>query len=290
MRILITGGAGFIGSNLANELSKEHQVVVIDNLFLGSYDNLNANVIKITGDCGDNLFKKLPEKYDVIFHFGNYSSAPMYHTDTEQRISKTISDFVHVLEFAAKNNAKLIYSSTSSIYGPSTYYTSVKECYEKLAKAYFNERKVNSVGFRLFSVYGPKEEYKKGYANMITQMAWKMLRGERPNNLFHEGKPTRDFVYVDDIVKSLITAMNEKNQGAFVHDVGTGKAYSFNECIDLINKELKTDIKPIYKESIPNFVHDTLCKKSYIQPKIELESGVKKLIDYYKNKTNPCLQ
>jgi len=303
MRILVTGGAGFIGSNLANELSKKHKVIAIDNLFLGDPKNLNKKVKFYKMDTRD--FKKINDDFmaprlkgseyimeipvfkniDYIFHLGNASSNPMYTENLSRAWSMTVDGFIEVLKFAINNNVKkLIYASTSSIYGPETYYTLALSTIERLA----NLSPIETIGLRFFSVYGPNESHKGKYANVVTQFLWAMSKNKRPI-VYGDGSQTRDFIYVEDIVKGCILAMKKGRKG--VYDLGTGKSYTFNQVIKMLNEKLGTNIKPKYVPNpIKRYVFHTLCKdfrareEFGFEPKISLDEGMDRIIDFYLNR------
>jgi len=199
-------------------------------------------------------------------------------------VGSAINDSIAVFELAKKTGAKVVYASTSSLYNGmqpphredmpvlvTDYYTEARLAIERMAELYKQQYDVNSVGLRFFSVYGPKEEAKKQYANMISQFLWTMIKGESPI-IFGDGSQTRDFVYVKDVVKALKLAMNSNYQG--ILNAGTGKAHSFNEIVALINKKIETDIKSTYVDNpIKNYVKDTLADTTKSQSKIGFKSS-----------------
>jgi len=212
-------------------------------------------------------------------------------------VGEAINDFINVLEFAKKNRSKIVYASTSSMYcrcppphredmvsEPFDYYTEARLAMERLARMYHELYGVNSVGLRFFSVYGPHEESKGRYANVITQM----LLSEKEFTIYGDGSQTRDFVYVDDVVRAIILAA-EKCDGCLILNVGTWRETSFNEVARLIQK-----IKPLEIKHAPNPIKNyvtrtkadiTLTKRKLNwAPAVELEEGIKKTAKYYENK------
>ena len=161
------------------------------------------------------------------------------------------------------------------------YYTEARLAIERVAELYYQLYGIDYAGLRFFSVYGPHEEAKGCYANMISQFLWGMKAGEQ-TVLFGDGTQTRDFTYVKDIVDALILT-SKKGTGIF--NAGTGKAFSFNYLVDLINSCLGTDLKPIYRENpIKNYVMHTLADTAKMQslgfaPRYSLENGLKEIID-----------
>ena len=283
MSTLVTGGAGFIGSNLVEELLKAGEnVVVLDNMHTGSPGNLEGlegSLKLIRASCNDLPGMDLrPEK---IYHLGIPSSSPMYKKNP-YLVGEALNGFTAVFELAKKSGARVVYASSSSLYNGllpphredmtiqvADYYTEARLAMERMAELYKRLFDVSSVGMRFFSVYGPKEEAKKEYANMVTQFLWEMREGKTPV-IFGDGSQTRDFTYVKDVVRALQLAMKSDYHG--ILNVGTGKAYSFNDVIEILNQKLGLSVKPQYaKNPIKNYVMHTLADTS----KAEREIGFK---------------
>ncbi len=294
MKALVTGGAGFIGSNLVEALVDNYEVVVLDNFHTGSMDNLaeirrDAQVIK--GSCNDCLSFDL--KPDVIFHLGIPSSSPMYRKNP-LLVGEAINGTVAVMELARQSSCeKVVFASSSSLYNGvptphredgvikvTDYYTEARLAIERIAELYYSLYGIDYAGMRFFSVYGPHEESKGPYANMVTQFLWGM-RVDKAPVIFGDGTQTRDFTYVKDIVDALILA--SKN-GTGIFNVGTGKSYSFNYVVDLLNKKLGKDLKPQYIDNpIKNYVMHTQADMSRLRTlgfkaKCSLEEGLQRII------------
>jgi UDP-glucose 4-epimerase len=299
MRFVVTGGAGFIGSNLVEKLIKEgNEVIVIDNLHTGSLYNLkNLNIKFVKGDAGE--IDKIIDPIDGIFHLGIPSSSPMYKKKREL-IYKAIEDWIKILEYATKNKIKIVLASTSSIYNgnpvpwredmqiiPTDFYTEVRYAMERIAKVYNDLYGTKVVALRLFSVYGEKEEFKGEYANLVTQFILAALKGETIK-VFGDGTQTRDFIYVQDVVDAFIKAMNSSIDFD-IFNVGKGKNYSLNEVIAMISRILDVEVKVKYVENpIKNYVWHALAdttkaeEKLGFKAKVNLEEGIRKIIPYYK--------
>jgi len=298
MRCFVTGGAGFIGSNLVESLVKDgHGVVVFDNLTTGNVKNLEGIIDKEDIIKSYTLISnaKTPDK---IFHLGIPSSSPMYKKNPHL-VNEAIEDWIVILEYAKKNNCKIVYASSSSIYnGNKTpyredmpayvtdYYTECRHSMERLAELYHRLHGVNSIGLRLFSVYGPKEKFKENYANCLTQFLWDM-KNEKSPVIFGDGSQTRDLVYVSDVVRAFILAANSEI-GSGILNIGTGISYSFNDIINLLNKALGTSIEPEYVVNpIKNYVQQTLAdtKKAEetlkFKAKVSIEKGIQNILKVY---------
>ena len=293
MRVLVTGGAGFIGSNLVEALvGRGDDVTVLDNFSTGTIENLEKvrdRVKTLQGACTELL--KLKLQPELIFHLGIPSSSPMYR-ENPLLVGEAISGFMNVMELAKRNRAKVVYASSSSMYRgcpkpnrenmqtePFDYYTEARLAIERLARVYHQLHGVSSAGMRFFSVYGPHERAKGKYANVITQM---ILNDEF--TIYGDGSQTRDFTHVDDVVRALVLASGKS--GAFVFNVGTGRETSFNEVAKLIQKVKPLKIKYL-PNPIENYVEQTQADISLVKhelswtPTVKLEDGIRRTAEYY---------
>jgi UDP-glucose 4-epimerase len=300
-RVLVTGGAGFIGSNLANHLATDNDVVALDNGYLGTAENLNDDVEFVEADVLD---EDLPTAgVDVVYHLAALSSRQMLEENPREGARVNVEGFVNVVEQAHADGCDtVVYASTSSAYGSRTepspedmeleaatgYDASMlgRERYAEYYNDFYDD--LSCAGMRFFSVYqgyGGNEAHKGEYANTISQFAEEIAAGESPV-LWGDGSQTRDFTHVDDIVRGLVRAGGEELAG--VYNLGTGEAYSFNEMVECINDVLGTAVEPEY-EPIPleNYVHDTCADISKIkeatgwEPEISFEEGVERVCAPY---------
>lgn len=298
MTILVTGGAGFIGSNLVEELVKRgEEVVAIDNFSSGSVENLRSvrKKVKIVNAPAQNILNLELPKVKTIFHLAIPSSSPMYR-DNPLLVGEAISGFMNVFELAKRNQCKVVYASTSSLYRgcpipnredaksePFDYYTEARIAMERLARVYYELYGVSSVGMRFFSVYGPHERFKGKYANNVSQFLWTMQEGKAPE-IYGDGEQTRDFVHVSDVVRACLKAAEAKLECEVIN-IGTGKETSFNRVIELLNKALGKSVKPIYiPNPVKNYVsrtHADITKAKKLleyKPTVSLEEGIKRLV------------
>lgn len=296
-KIIVTGGAGFIGSNLVERLAKSNKVLVIDNLHTGSRANLSealksGNVTFKNADSGS--MAKTGFKADIVFHLGMYSASPMYRKNP-LLLGKVASEMIGVLEYVRERKIPLVFASTSSIYNGvkppqredakysvTDYYTEGRIFCERASELYNRLYGVNVAAMRFFSVYGRHEEAKKGYANLVTQFMWMMEKGQQPV-IYGDGTQKRDFVFADDVVEALILA--SKVKGFEIYNVGTGKSYTLNKMVEILNTKLGTRIKPKYiKMPISNYVKETLAdpskarKQIGFKARINLDKGISMLI------------
>ncbi len=302
MNVLVTGGAGFIGSNLANELKRKgHNVAVVDNLFLGKKENLSKDIEFHKVSVMDlNSLKNLFEAngFDYVFHLAALSSNPMFRPSPLQGINVNIIGFTNIAELCKDFNVKkLVYASTSSIYSdnppphkesqsvaPKIHYEATLYTRELLAQAYKREFGLKSCAMRYFSVYGYNELHKGSFANLITQFILGIRNGKAPV-IYGDGEQARDFVFVDDVTQANILAMKTAMEGVF--NVGTGESHSLNEAVRVINAKMGTNAMPQYvKNPMKNYVFHTKADITKIrqfgyEPKISMEEGIGLLIKYY---------
>lgn len=301
-KILVTGGAGFIGSNFCNISKSKYEVVALDNLFLGDERNLDHDVRFIKGDaCKMEDLEKI-DRADYVVHLAGTSSAPMFMGDDfVWAYTNAIQSFCTVLEWARKNKVKkVLYASTSSLYGnnplplvetqivtPINHYAVSKRTYEDIARCYNKVYpQMDIIGFRFMSVYGPNEEAKGKYANLISQFCWDIARGLSPV-IFGDGTQTRDFTNVRDVVAGLTLAIEtDKKFGAEIFNIGTGRATTVNEIVDALNKAFGKTIKPTHienpvKEDYVLGQYADISKISKVlgySPQVALEDGIKEQV------------
>lgn len=295
MKILVTGGAGFIGSNLIESLYKDHEIVVIDNLNSGDTSNLENSDITFIGNSVNNILEYDVPNIDIIYHLGIPSSSPMYK-EKPILVGDAINGAISIFEFAKRENVKkVIYASSSSLYSGleplhkenmiinvTDYYTEARLAIERIAKLYNKLHGIKSAGLRFFSVYGPHEEAKGKYANIVTQFLWKMQKGESPE-IYGDGLQSRDFIFVKDVVQAC-TLMLKNNIDYEILNVGTGESFTFNDVVTILNYKLKTNIKPTHIQMpMSNYVDKTLAditkiKKFGYEPKYSLDEGIDELI------------
>jgi len=293
MKYLITGGAGFIGSNMVCEMVDDgSEIIVVDNLSTGSLENLSdvRNKIKfIETSCENVLELSELRNLDGIYHYGIPSTTKLYR-DNRLLVGEAVNEFIKLLELAKREKCKLIYASSSSVYNGNKppfkeempvlvkdFYTEARYLMERMAKLYHDFYGVKSIGFRFFSVYGPREEAKKTFANLVSQFIWDMKEGKQPL-IYGDGSQTRDFTFVDDINYGFKLGMRS-DIDCDIFNLGTGKCYSLNKLVEILNEILGTDIRPVYKENpLQNYVQETLADISKAKERLGFEAKVS-LID-----------
>jgi len=301
-RVLVTGGAGFIGSNLANHLATDNDVIALDDCYLGTPENLSEEVEFVEASVLDD---DLPTDVDVVFHIAALSSYAMHEDDPARGARVNVEGFVNTVDQARQDGCDtVVYASTSSIYGnrtdPSpedmpvevnTGYEASKLAREQYGEYFHNHYGLSMAGMRFFSVYQGMEDGAEGhkgeYANLIAQFADDVANGRRPE-IWGDGTQTRDFTHVDDIVRGLELAADHELNG--IYNLGTGEQYSLNSLVEAINEELGTDVEPVYEDNpIPDsvYVHDTMADSTKMnaatgwEPEIGFEEGLARVCSQY---------
>ncbi len=275
MKILITGGAGFIGSNLATYLlEKKHQVVVLDNLRFGYLENLtsknNVNFQFMHMDVRDRKIEKVFKDIDVIFHFAGMNSLPACQSNPVETFSVNVIGTANVLEIARKRNiGRVIFSSSSAVYeneksfpltenmqvNPTLAYSLSKKSAEEICRTYQELYGIDIVIFRFFNVYGPHMDFRRPNPPFISYILTCLLRDRVPI-LHSDGNQARDMIYIDDVLRLCEIALNHKNAKNQTFNVGSGKAFSINEVYKQVAMSLnKEEIKPIFRT--PSLLWDT---------------------------------
>ncbi|MCM8823394.1 MAG: ADP-glyceromanno-heptose 6-epimerase [Candidatus Omnitrophica bacterium] len=302
MKVLVTGGAGFIGSNVVELLvHRGAKVYVWDDFSKGDFKNLRGIDCEII--CGDildkSIFKKLPQVEAVI-----HEAAITDTTLKDNRLMMMVNyvGFENILSYCLKKKVKLIYASSAGVYGngsspmkenqklyPLNTYAYSKYLCDMKALKFINKRGVPLiVGLRYFNVYGPKETHKENSASMIYQLFLQMRNNCSPR-VFKFGEQKRDFVYIKDVAFATVEAL-KLNRGGILN-IGSGRAGSFNEIISIINKVLGKNLKPEYFDNPFVGVYQncteadiTLLRKHLgFTPQYSLEKGIEDYITSYLN-------
>ena len=301
-KILVTGGAGFIGSNLVKYLIKEGNLVtVLDNFMSGYRSNLDPfpTVHIIEGDVRDKTAVELAMRgVEVVFHLaasvGNKRSIDQPIQDAEINVLGTLQ----VLEAARKAGVrKIVTSSSAGIFGelktmpikedhpiePDSPYGCTKLCEEKLSLSYAKLYDIEAVCLRYFNVYGPNQRF-DAYGNAIPIFVFRMLQNEALI-VYGDGEQTRDFVHVDDVVQANIKAADAIGvSGAF--NIASGTRVTINRLLEMISKDRKTAIKIEHGPERPGDVRHSLADISFAHnrinytPSVDLENGINEYVKW----------
>jgi len=306
MKYLITGGAGFIGSHIAYELVKRgEEVVVLDNLYTGRKERLTHIIKKIKfvkGDIRDlELLKKEFKGVDYVLHHAALISVTESMEKKDEYRDVNVMGTRNVLEAARINKVKRVtMASSCAVYGeagipmresmfvhPISVYAINKHDDEKLCRKYFEKYGLKTIIFRYFNVFGPGQDPNSPYAGVISIFIKKMLKNDIPT-IYGDGKQTRDFIYVKNIVQANLLACKAKSGFGEVLNIGSEQEVSVNELVSLINKNLKKNIKPNYAPERAGELRRALADSSKVRnilgfkPAIKFEEGLKETIGWMK--------
>ena len=317
MRYLITGGAGFIGSNIAQKLIKEgHFVRVLDNFSSGKEENLeftkglgSDKFELIRGDIRDKeTCDKACQGIDYVLHQAALRSVPKSMDDPESYNDVNINGVLFMLQACSKNKVKrFVFASSSSIYGDTDKFPQVEtalpllispyalsklagEYYCRIFSEFFN---VETACLRYFNVFGPRQALDDEYAVVIPKFIHCILNDEQPP-IFGNGKQSRDFTYIDNIVEANIKAATKEGIKHEIFNVANGKDNTVLQLVEALNKIIGKDIKPKLLPVRAGDVFKTLADISKIEnllgfkSKVNFEEGLRKTVEYFEEKAK-CL-
>ena len=260
--ILVTGGLGFIGSHIANELLNQNQVTIIDNLSTGKLSNIeninHENLTLIKENLNDVDLDSALDGIDYVFHLAAMASVPLSVEKPVECNLINVNATVKLLNACVKNDVKkIVFSSSSAVYGenrnmplketelpmPSSPYAASKACCELYLKSFYESYGLNYTALRYFNVFGPNQDKNSQYAAVIPNFISAILENEQPV-IYGDGEQTRDFVFVKDIAKANINASESDYNG--VVNVACGKRITINELYSIVKKTLGTDIDAKY--------------------------------------------
>ena len=308
--VLITGGAGFIGSNLAFYFQENFPTakVVVFDIFRSEATFSNGNLKSfghfknligfkgevISGDINDEtaLAKLTSYKFDYIFHEAAISDTTVL--DQGIMVKTNVNAFKSILELALKSNAVVVYASSGATYGdapspqlvgneqPQNVYGFSKLSMDYLARGFCAQYpSMSIIGLRYFNVYGPREYFKNKTASMVLQLGLQILSGKTPRLFYGSDKILRDFIYIDDVIQANIKAALSGKCGVF--NVGTAKPRSFQDIADILQKELGVNLGTEYFENpyVGAYQMHTeadiqaTCEELGYAPSVSLEDGIK---------------
>lgn len=314
-RVLVTGGAGFIGSHLVDKLLNEgFEVTVIDNLDTGRLENIAHHQDRedfhfVKGDIRDlNLVKEITKDIDAVFHIAALASVILSVENPILTNDINVSGTLNLLKASVDNGVKrFIFASSAAIYGetpsskkredvistPTSPYGVSKLAAENYVKVFHKVYGLETVSLRYFNVYGPRQSFdiQSAYGGAITIFTNRLLR-KLPPIVYGDGEQTKDFINVQDVVDANILALSSKNAVGEIINIGTGIPTSINQIVNFLLETMnKKHLKPIYSNPRPGDV-----KRGYadinkarelldFNPKISLKEGIIQLIKWYRNES-----
>jgi len=307
-RVAVTGGAGFIGSNLADELATGNSVIIIDDLSAGRKENIVSliekdNVRFIKGSILDlSLLQEAFRGVDFVFHLAALPSVPRSIKDPQATNEVNITGTLNVLLAARDNNVKkVIYASSSSVYGdtptlpkredmppnPRSPYALTKLVGEYYCHIFHQIYALPTTCLRYFNIYGMRQNPDSQYAAVIPRFVARVSRDEPPI-IYGDGEQTRDFTFVRDAVEATILAAESDASGVF--NIGSGNRITINDLAKLIARLLATSAKPIYQEPRPGDIRHSLADISKARnfgynPKYSLEAGLTETVRSFQHET-----
>lgn len=306
VQCLVTGGAGFIGSHLVEALLKlGYQVRVLDNFITGKRENLSQVLSQIhlmEGDLRDfETVKKVSEGVEFIFHVGALPSVPRSVQDPITSNEINIQGTLNVLEAARQLEVKrVIFSSSSSVYGdsvilpkredilslPLSPYAITKLAGEYYCRVYYKIYGLETVCLRYFNVFGPKQDPNSQYAAAIPKFIMALLIDTSPT-IYGDGEQSRDFTYVDNVVRANILAAKASDAAGKVFNIACGKQITLNELVKHLNTILAKKIEPVYAPSRAGDIRHSLADISQAQqildfsPVIDFEEGLRRTTAWF---------
>ena len=289
-KILITGGAGFIGSHIVDELINENEITIIDNLTTGSIKNLkypeHENLNFIEGDIREINFDEFTSGTDYIFHLAAMASVPLSVEKPEECNEINVNSTVRLLNSAVKNDVKkIVFSSSSSVYGenknmplketempmPTSPYAASKASCELYLRTFYESYGLNYTVLRYFNVFGPRQDKNSQYAAVIPNFISALLEGKQAE-IYGDGEQTRDFVYIGDIAKANINACESDFNG--IVNIASGKKLTINRLYEIVKKTLGSDLEPKYLPERPGDIKHSLADTGNMKKiNLKIDSG-----------------
>jgi UDP-glucose 4-epimerase len=312
VRVLVTGGAGFIGSNLTETLlQKGHFVRVLDNFSTGKRENLifdraYPSLEIIEGDIRDlDTCHKAVKRIDYVFHQGALPSVQRSVEDPETSNAVNAGGTLNILLAARDNGVKrVMYAASSAVYGdtptlpkheemppnPLSPYALQKYIGERYCRLFYELYGLESVSLRYFNIFGPKQDPNSVYSAVIPRFIDALLHG-RPPVIFGDGEQSRDFTYIENVVQANLLAMSAEHLHGEVINIACGQRISLNQLLNVLKEILGSKLSALYQEARQGDVRHSLADirkgKEVIQyePKVGIEIGLKKTVEFFERQT-----
>jgi nucleoside-diphosphate-sugar epimerase len=305
-KFAVTGGAGFIGSNIVKRLVEDNNdITVIDNLLTGRIENLEdfKNEIQfINGDIQDlNFLKKEFKDIDYVLHQAALPSVQRSVEDPILTNRNNVDGTLNVLVAARDAGVKrVVFAASSSVYGdtptlpkheamptnPLSPYAISKLIGEQYCRVFFELYGLETVSLRYFNVFGPKQDPNSHYSAVIPKFIKAMLENKRPV-IFGDGEQSRDFTYVENNVDANLLACSAADAPGKVFNIAIGERITLNQLVEMINRILDKEIKPIYEKDKPGDIKhshaDISCAKKILgyEPEYGFEDGLQKTVEWF---------
>ncbi|MFV9631795.1 MAG: SDR family oxidoreductase [Methanosarcinales archaeon] len=303
-QIIVTGGLGFIGSNLVEKLIKHNEVTIIDDQSTGKIENIQEidqdNLTLIKGSITDLNLTKIFKDHDYVLHQAALPSVPRSISDPKSSNEANITGTLNVL-IAAKDSGikKVVCASSSSVYGdtptlpksenmpvnPLSPYAITKMTAEFYCNVFQEIYGLQTVSLRYFNVFGPKQDPNSQYAAVIPNFI-SAIKNNKPPVIYGDGEQSRDFSYVKHIVDANMLACESDKTG--VYNIACGRRITVNQLVEMINEIMGKNIEPVYSESRPGDIKHSLAdiskaKAFGYEPKSDFMKELKETIKWFNN-------
>jgi UDP-glucose 4-epimerase len=304
-RIVVTGVAGFVGSNLAKHLFHNgYSVVGLDNLSAGTLENVDERVEFHQVDIRTPEIYPLLNGAQAVFHLAAKTSLTECLSKPLEAASQNVLGTLNVLEAARKANvSKFIYADTSAEYEgihnfpttedrvkPIGVYAASKHGGATFCESYRQLYGINIAMVRYFNVYGPAQDWRRVVPPVMSSFILRMLQGERPI-IYGTGEKRRDFIYIDDVNDLHLAILADHQLSGGVFNVGSGVNFSVKDIYELVEGILKTGLQPIFKPDLPGEAEITLAdinaaKSLGWTPRVDIHEGLKRTIEYLQSRVS----
>jgi nucleoside-diphosphate-sugar epimerase len=298
-RVVVTGVAGFIGSNLAHDLGeKGYEIVGIDNLSYGVREQIPTHCAFHQADIRDAALSDLIDEGDVVVHLAAKNCIADCQADPVETASINVMGTANVFEAAKrKRAAKVIYAESSALYEgstqfptpecdvhPQSFYAVSKAASMAFADAYARFYGLRTTALRYFCVYGPRQDYRRSIPPVMSAFILRLARNEAPF-IYGTGDKRRDFIHVDDVNRFHELCITDPRTDGEVYNLGSGENYSVRDIYDHVARLMGKHIPPVHKADLPGEAQATLANIDKARalgwkPQVDLDTGIRTMIDH----------